>query len=168
MEPIFQWGKLDSGISWRWMLGEDRHELKDLAIALFLSFMYFIFICVFYFKHLKRFLFFLHFKIFKRFCGSGDGTWGLVRAWHMHFHWAVSWPLGSILTRALGKTLHWGWWYLSWKINLYTTYINLRCLGKDILDTGGMANAEQVAVSPWGQGIAAAMCLEWQRGKMSF
>lgn len=43
MELIFQWGKLDSCVSWRRMLSEDRQELKDLGTALFLSFY---FLCV--------------------------------------------------------------------------------------------------------------------------
>lgn len=49
MELIFQWGKLDSCVSWRRMLSEDRHELKDLGTALFFLFFYvfciFLFVC---------------------------------------------------------------------------------------------------------------------------
>lgn len=45
------------------MLNEDRHELKDLRRALLFYFLcvLLILICVFYFKKLKRFLFYFYF-----------------------------------------------------------------------------------------------------------
>lgn len=139
MELIFQRGKLDSGVSWRWMLSEDRCELKDLGTLCFLSFYVFylfLFVC-FILKILKRFLFyFCILKYLKDFVVLGMEFGALSMLGKCTLLSCILTP-GSILNRALGNPqYHWGWWYLSWKVNLYTTCVNLRCLVRDILGVG--------------------------------
>lgn len=71
------------------MLNEDRRELKGLGTALFI-YMFHLFLVMCFILKIKKCVLFLHFKIFKRFCGSGDAIWGHFYACALALSWILT------------------------------------------------------------------------------